>query len=87
MPNHLDRMMITNAQMTRWHHAAARLGDGGLELRSELENLARDPTRHMLLLAANAARHAGRLSIGVRAELGDAVATELEEAAEGNPSV
>ncbi len=87
MPNHLDRMMITNAQMTRWHHTAARLGDGGLELRSELENLARDPTRHMLLLAANAARQAARRSGGVRAQLANTIATELEEASEDNPSV
>jgi len=54
------------------------LGEAGIGLGLELAGIARDPTRHMLMPAARAARYAKRVTTGDLAMIANAVATEIE---------
>lgn len=81
---HLEKVGISAEVLARWHEAAKRLGDAGGVLRTELADVARDPSRHMLRRAAKSARFAERRTAGLDQQIANAVATEIENAAEGH---
>ena len=81
-PNDLEPIELSAERLTRWWQAAEQLGAVGLGLRTELMDVARDPTRHMLRRAARAARYAEQHVAGVEKQIANAVATEIEDAAE-----
>ena len=81
-PNDLEPIELSAERLARWWQAAEQLGVAGLGLRTELVDVARDPTRHMLRRAARAARYAEKNVAGLEQQIANAVAAEIEEAAE-----
>jgi hypothetical protein len=79
---HLERVEIPPERLVRWREAARRPGEAGIGLQLELADVERDPSRHMLRRAARAARMAKRQVTGVEAQIANATATGIEEAAE-----
>lgn len=79
--DHTEHVALDLARFVLWREAAERLGEAGAALRMELADVARDPSRHMLMRAARAARYAERITAGRDQQIANAVATEIENAA------
>ena len=73
---------LSAERLVRWWQAAEQLGAAGSGLRTELVDVARDPTRHMLRRAGRAARYAEQHVAGIEQQIANAVAAEIEDVAE-----
>ena len=74
-------IQIPPYRLARWLEAANHIGEVGGALRVEVLSLYQDPSRHMLMRAAKAARYAERMTTGDAQAIANATATELENAA------
>ena len=81
IPNDLKPIELSAERLARWWQAAEQLGAAGSGLRTELVDVARDPTRHMLRRAARAACYAEKNVAGLEQQIANAVAGEIEDAA------